>query len=318
MMQRLLQFTRDLFEADPTERPASTPTSGTAHGFKPIVAKTQDTRAHDAIEFIATPGIDSRLAPAQAGFIHPKASRQAVLGGVPVAYAFRRSARRSIGFSVSAMGLAVSAPKWVALRAIDAAVQEKADWILRKLRETQERAQRADADRVEWRAGAVIPYLGGSLQLRLDPSLSAVRFHAPVPETPETPEVLATLTLPLAQHAAPEVLQRAAQQWLMRQARPLFTERLNHFAPQLQVQWRKLSLSSARTRWGSASASGSIRLNWRLMHFKPAVIDYVVVHELSHLRVMDHSPRFWATVASVMPDYQILRAELKDESIPRD
>ena len=91
----------------------------------------------------------------------------------------------------------------------------------------------------------------------------------------------------------------------------LFVQRLDHFAPQLGVRWRKLSLSNAGTRWGSASANGSIRLNWRLVHFRLPVIDYVVVHELSHLRVMDHSPQFWSTVASVMPDYAVLRSELK-------
>jgi predicted metal-dependent hydrolase len=83
------------------------------------------------------------------------------------------------------------------------------------------------------------------------------------------------------------------------------------------VRWKKLSLSSAGTRWGSASADGSIRLNWRLVHFKMSVIDYVVAHELSHLRVMDHSPRFWDTVASVMPDYPQLRRQLKDDTLPR-
>ena len=102
----------------------------------------------------------------------------------------------------------------------------------------------------------------------------------------------------------------------MRQAKRVFTERLQHFAPLLGVQWKKLSLSSASTRWGTASADGSIRLNWRLIHFRMPVIDYVVAHELSHLRVMDHSPRFWDTVGTVVPDYAQLRGQLKDESLP--
>ena len=83
------------------------------------------------------------------------------------------------------------------------------------------------------------------------------------------------------------------------------------------MQWTKLTLSSAGTRWGSASSSGSIRLNWRLVHLRLSIIDYVVVHELSHLRVMDHSPRFWDTVASIVPDYAALRGQLKDEPIPQ-
>ena len=103
----------------------------------------------------------------------------------------------------------------------------------------------------------------------------------------------------------------------MRQAKRIFTERLDHFAPRLQVQWQRLSLSSASTRWGTASADGAIRLNWRLVHFKMDVIDYVVAHELSHLRVMNHSPQFWETVGTVVPDYAQRRRMLKEDSLPR-
>jgi predicted metal-dependent hydrolase len=125
-----------------------------------------------------------------------------------------------------------------------------------------------------------------------------------------------TLHAGLPQNAQPAQIRDAVQAWLMRQARRVFIERLDHFAPQLGVQWRKLALSSAGTRWGTAHADGLIRLNWRLIHFRLPVIDYVVAHELSHLRVMDHSPRFWETVRTVVPDYAHLRGQLKDEALP--
>lgn len=298
MMQRLLQFTRDLFEPEP----AAPEKTGK---FKEIMPVVQVQRAQDAIENIANE------VQAPIVFRHPRASREALLGGVLVAYAFRRSARRSIGFSVGPTGLAVSAPKSVALRDIDQALREKSGWILRKLHETHERQQRVDAACVALQDGAILPYLGGSLQLLTDPALAATELRAALPGG------MPVLGLAVAHRASPAAIQQAVQSWLMHQAKPLFAARLDHFAPQLDVQWRKLSLSSASTRWGSASTNGTIRLNWRLMHFKPEVIDYVVVHELSHLRVMDHSPRFWATVRSVMPGYADLRAQLKNEAIPR-
>ncbi|OIQ71144.1 hypothetical protein GALL_472440 [mine drainage metagenome] len=102
----------------------------------------------------------------------------------------------------------------------------------------------------------------------------------------------------------------------MRQARQIFQQRLDHFAPLLGVQWKKLALSNAATRWGSARSDGSIRLNWRLLHFRMPVLDYVVAHELSHLRVMNHSAHFWAVVSSVVPDYPALRQQLKTETVP--
>ena len=78
----------------------------------------------------------------------------------------------------------------------------------------------------------------------------------------------------------------------------------------------RLALSSAATRWGSASADGSIRLNWRLVHFALPIIDYVVAHELAHLREMNHSPRFWDVVRSVVPDYEHSRLALRDGQVP--
>jgi predicted metal-dependent hydrolase len=95
-----------------------------------------------------------------------------------------------------------------------------------------------------------------------------------------------------------------------------YTARMNHYAPLLGVKWQTMSLSSANTRWGSAKADGSIRLHWRLIQFDARVIDYVVAHELSHLRELNHSPRFWAILASVMPDYAAAQRLLKASVLP--
>ena len=88
------------------------------------------------------------------------------------------------------------------------------------------------------------------------------------------------------------------------------------FATRLGVRMTRLALSSASTRWGSASADGSIRLNWRLVHFALPVIDYVVTHELAHLREMNHSPAFWDVVRTALPDYEQARGALRHEVLP--
>lgn len=236
-----------------------------------------------------------------AAYRHPQANRLARLEGVSVAYLFRRARRRSIGFSVDVQGLSVSAPRWVTLREVEQALLEKGPWIVRKLHESRQRAQQMESIRIDWREGAQLPYLGRCLTVRLDPA----QRHA-------GGAVDETLVLGLPQAAGAEQIRDAAQAWLMRQAREYFQSRLEHFAPLLGVRWKRLSLSSASTRWGSAGADGSIRLHWRLIHLSPVLIDYVVVHELSHLRVMNHSPQFWATVGSVVPDYASLRRQLRD------
>lgn len=102
---------------------------------------------------------------------------------------------------------------------------------------------------------------------------------------------------------------------LRAQARARFAERIAHFAPQLGVQPGGLRVSSARTRWGSASTRGTISLNWRLLCLPDELLDYVVVHELAHLREMHHGPAFWALVATVLPDYAQRRAALRRHAL---
>ena len=250
---------------------------------------------------------------------HPQASRRIQLRGHTVLYQFRRSRRRTIGMVVGPEGLEVSAPRWVPLGEVEAALLEKQDWILRKLQEMQQHQQRVHSARIEWRDGVILPYLGQRLRVVLAPDHPFRERGAQLqPLSMALPDDPAhQLLVGLPHQANAQQLRDAVQAWLMRQARQHFQERLQHFAPQLGVQWKRLSLSSATTRWGSASADGSIRLNWRLVHFKPDVIDYVVVHELSHLQVMNHSPAFWDTVGQVLPDYPQRRARLKDELLPR-
>ena len=283
-------------------------------------------------------------------FRHPEASRELLLqmpgleggqaGRVLVAYALERVRRRSIGFTVSAAGLAVRAPTRLALSAVDDAVRSKAGWIVRKLHDARKRAVRQANSAIVWQDGAAMPYLGWVLRVRIDAAAPATgALQAPAgggpgwelriclparrtPGAPETPEAAGTAGAPQAPGGVPAELQaaalrRAVHAWMLRQARLHFSARLDHFAPLLGVQWKQLALTNARTRWGSARSDGSIRLNWRLLHCAPAVLDYVVVHELAHLRVMDHSPRFWATVATVVPDHAALRCCLRDTAIPR-
>ena len=320
MMQRLLQFTLDLFEPASEKLPKNPVQSDFEVLNQPAA---QQIRAQAAPEIIASeatlPAQSLQQALAPVTFAHPRASRQTLLEGIAVAYEFKRGKRRTIGFSVGAQGLCVSAPKWVPLYEIDKAVIEKSAWIIKKLQETRARHDKLESARIEWKDGCTLPFLGEQVIVVLDPRHAFGGVGAELKSSLETLPGVAHLTLHvgLPHTATPEQIKDAVQAWLMRQAKRLFAERLNHFAPALNVQYKRLSLSSAGTRWGSASADGSIRLNWRLIHFKPSVIDYVVVHELSHLRVMDHSPRFWDTVRAVVPDYAQLRGQLKDEGAPR-
>jgi len=325
-MQRLVQLALDLFDDPPAVVAAPLPAialpaplgAAGSQDIKPKVPLALDGKAlvapKNGVIRPAAPAVPlpSLLSPAE--FRHPQANRELLLGDAVVAYSLQRARRRTIGFTVGADGLAVRAPSWVTLGAVEAALREKAEWILRKLGEARERQQRMEGGRIVWAHGAVLPYLGEPLKVVLDPTHGfAGKGGALVAAGPEQ---AASLHIGLPHSASPTQIRDAVQAWLMRDARRHFTTRLDHFAPLLGVRWASLRLSSANTRWGSAKSDGSIRLNWRLLHYRPAIIDYVVAHELAHLRVMDHSPRFWDTVATVVPDYALLRSRLRDEPAP--
>ncbi|MGI9215428.1 MAG: M48 family metallopeptidase [Hydrogenophaga sp.] len=245
---------------------------------------------------------------------HPRANRLLKLGHCEVAYEFKRGKRRTIGLSVNPDGLTVSAPRWTPLGEVEALLHDTADWVLEKLRHARERAQALDRARTVWADGAEFGYLGQTVRLVLDPAHRFAQAGAEL--SAPGGDGVALLRLALTAQATEAQIRDVAQAWLMRQAKRVFAERLAHFAPALGVQYKTLRLSSAGTRWGSASADGTIRLNWRLIHLSLDMVDYVVVHELSHLRHMDHSPQFWDVVASVMPDHAQRRQALKRAAVP--
>lgn len=225
-------------------------------------------------------------------------------------YRLLRSKRRSIGFLIDDDGLRITAPRWVTVAEIESAIREKQRWILTKLSERRERSARRLQPHMQWCDGAVLPYLGNDLTLRILAAQSAgIAYDASARE----------LTVCLPPDAGEQQLKDRVQGWLQAEAKRIFAERLPLYAEKLGVSYRSFALSSAATQWGSCTAEGKIRLNWRLIHFALPMIDYVVAHELSHLREMNHSPRFWATVQSVFPEFQAAKRVLREsgpETLP--
>jgi predicted metal-dependent hydrolase len=296
------------------------PTACSAPPIEPAGA-AQQPRVESAASTLMAPGVAPADAPAASAlppavFRHPQAVHDIALAGHTVGYALRRSRRRSIGFVVGVDGLSVNAPSWVGVRDIEAALREKSNWILVKLREQQERGRRLQSARVDWRDGATIPFLGQPVVVVLDPRAGVTASGAVLDASSAVDTAPRRLHIGLPATATPEQIRDAVQSWLQRQARRVFAERCEHFAAQLGVRYQRVSLSSAQTRWGSASADGSIRLSWRLIHFGLTTIDYVVAHELAHLREMNHSARFWDVVRSVVPDFEHTRRALKTDVLP--
>jgi predicted metal-dependent hydrolase len=226
-------------------------------------------------------------------------SRTIALDDRIVPYILRRARRRSIGLSIDHRGLRVGAPCRTSLAEIEALIRKHADWVTQKLDEWRERRR---AEPLRLTDGMRLPYLGGWLEIRLASGKNMAFWT----ENGSMPATLLTL-LPRSPDKAGALLDRA----LRRKALAVFGERLAQQAARFSIDPPRLALSSASTRWGSCSLKSGIRLNWRLIHCEPRIIDYVIVHELAHLTEMNHGPRFWAIVERYFPDYRDARDALK-------
>jgi predicted metal-dependent hydrolase len=254
--------------------------------------------ATDAALQLSLPLFDP-IHAAPAAPTRPPGRRHARLGEQLVEYELRRSRRRTIGFLIDGNGLRVTAPKWATLAAIDAALADKESWITRKLLEWRDHAQRRERLAVRWAHGERLSYLGRPVTMMPAPG-SGVRLDDE------------RLLVGLPPGSGADALRDTVRRWLQAQARALFAERLPIYSERLGRAPSRWGLSSARTRWGSCAPDGAIRLNWRLVHFPLEIVDYVIAHELSHLRHLNHGPHFWATVASLLPDYQRPRRLLRE------
>jgi hypothetical protein len=200
-----------------------------------------------------------------------------------ISYRIRRSERaRRVRVTVAAdRGVEVVLPRRASERAAAAAVRELRPWIERRMREV-EHAQATVAAR-----GDSVPYLGQVLELRAEPGRTRVHRRGDI------------LLTPVAEERAP-----ALERWYRRAAQAEIAPRLNSACAQAGTSYERLTIRGQKTRWGSCSLSGTMSFNWRLLLGPEQILDYLIWHEVCHLEIMDHSPRFWSLLASRYPDYK--------------
>lgn len=225
-------------------------------------------------------------------------SREIVLDGLRVAYTLRRSVRKTLGLRVDHRGLTVGVPLRVGLREAEAFIRSHAAWVVDKLRS---RPAPSAPPSFEVADGTALPFLGESWTLRIGRGNNRAHWHGL-----GTERVLELL--PRSGGDARRLLLRELQQ----KGLDLFRNRVEEFCLRLARPVPPVTLSNARTRWGSCSSRSGIRLHWRLIHLPLPLIDYVVAHEVAHLVEMNHSPRFWSVVAALYPDHVAARKALRE------
>ncbi|MDR2610326.1 MAG: M48 family metallopeptidase [Clostridiales Family XIII bacterium] len=210
-------------------------------------------------------------------------------------YTLVRSRRRTAVIYIRNGGVEVRAPLNMPKREIDKFVASKNRWITERLAQSQAHAERRAAFSLNY--GDTVTFRGGEhpLVAKNDrrAGFDSEHFYLPPGFTPE------------------QIKQAVVRIYRLLSKR-YFTERVAHYSELMGVAPTVLRISGAKTRWGSCSAKKSLNFSWRLALADDEVIDYVVVHELAHIRELNHSPRFWAIVAGVLPDYKKRQARLKD------
>jgi predicted metal-dependent hydrolase len=209
------------------------------------------------------------------------------------------SKRKTLALIVRNDGsLVVRAPLRASNSTIREFVERHAEWIKKK---------QADALAVvplvprQYVAGELFPYLGNYYPLEiLKSQKESLRLEA---------------SFKLAESARGNAA-RVFERWYREEARRILQERVTFFASEYDLQYRKIGITSARTRWGSCSADGSLNFSWRLIMAPMDAVDYVVVHELVHTVFHNHSKRFWDRVGTIMPDYIERRKLLRNNGIP--
>ena len=221
--------------------------------------------------------------------------------GETISYLLEHRARRTVGLKITESGLVVHAPKRIFAFQLNQILQEKAGWILNKLKSREAN----QVDKIQWLDGEQLLYLGQDITLKLVPSKQKSTHFERHELAIHAPQAIICLT------NGHEACSRMVLMWYKKQALLDFSRRLEVFAAKLGVATPPLTLSNAQSRWGSCNSRGEVRLNWRLLQAPPHIINYVICHELAHLKQMNHSAQFWAVVESLFANYKTAEKELK-------
>jgi predicted metal-dependent hydrolase len=220
-------------------------------------------------------------------------------------YIIERTRRRTVAIYIDPQrGVVVRAPKRASDREIRGFLLKKAPWILRMLVEVQQRAIEMPSH--TYLDGDIFLYLGEPLTLRM-----ALMSEGGATRKSGVNILGQYLVVSLKPGIPSDKVSDILRKWYIARARELLNERVLFYSAELNLMPNKIAIRNQSRRWGSCSSKGNVNLNWKLVMAPSAVLDYVVAHELCHLRYPNHRPEFWRLLVSVMPDYGEQRQWLK-------
>jgi hypothetical protein len=212
-----------------------------------------------------------------------------------LSYTLVRSSRKTVALQIRHDGtLLVRAPLFASKSRIDGFILQKRNWIEKKRADLLLHIETPVVKK--YTEGELFLFMGISYPLEYDPSKKS--------------GVILGETLRLGGKAASDP-EKYILAWYKKEARTLLESRIAYWSKKTKLKYSKMRLSGAKTRWGSCTSKGVISLNWRLVMAPLPVLDYVVIHELVHTEVYNHTAEFWREVGRIIPDYKELRGWLK-------
>lgn len=241
--------------------------------------------------------------------IEEKTSLQTSYGEIPFVLKLS-NARRTISVSINAnVEVIVAAPAYVSQKMIFDFLKEKSQWIYERLKEAQ--AKKNILDRKKYAHGEEFLFLGKKFPIRVD-EISIKRPNIKFDGT----QWIVHLPVNLSEKDQASILEQKMVQWYRAEAKEVLGGRIFHYSRIMGMEPLRIEVRTQKRIWGNCDPrSRTIHLNWQVILSPLDVIDYIVVHELCHLKVPNHSQKFWTSVEKILPHYKLQKKWLKNHSL---
>lgn len=226
------------------------------------------------------------------------------VGDKELKYILTRSNRKTIGIMIDKNGLVkVASPLRVSQDYINQLIQQKSSWIQKKLTELENRSTNTNCPRT-FEDGEKFLYLGKVFELKIHRSSINKKANVKIQDK--------FIVIEVPVYFNSEKIKEILKKWYIKQFKQIIAERINYYSQMIGVFPNNVTIREQKTRWGSCSNRGNINLNWKLIMASLEIVDYVVIHELCHMKVMNHSKEFWKIVEVYSPHYKSYREWLKN------
>lgn len=226
-------------------------------------------------------------------------------GNRKIEYTHQSSSRRkTLSISVDQKGVQVTSPAKTCPSKVEEVLHRKAPWIIKQLADFEE--MQTEVKQKAFLSGEKLPYLGRYYRLKVkqtDCNKPSFRFYQS--------RFVVDLPSNIAEEEHRDILYPLYVNWVKERANSYAHNRIKRFTLKLQLEPKKIIIKDQEQRWGSCTPAGNILLNWRIFLAPPSVIDYVLAHELVHLKHMNHSKEYWETLRMLLPDYELRKEWLK-------